>query len=127
MNDYSDIINHPHYEPKNHPRMPRLSRAAQFAPFAALTGYEEVIEKKQEIGDERVILEDEAKNELDRKLGEIIKASSKLLTITYYDEGNGKGRYRTITGNILRVDKMTEEIIMADGKRIALIDILSIN
>ena len=43
MTDYSDIIDLPHPEPRNHPRMPRLERAAQFAPFAALTGFEQVI------------------------------------------------------------------------------------
>lgn len=46
MNDnYEDIINLPHYEPKRHPRMSMEARAAQFAPFAALTGYEEAIKE----------------------------------------------------------------------------------
>lgn len=44
MEDYSDIINLPHHEPRNHPRMSMEARAAQFAPFAALTGYNEAIE-----------------------------------------------------------------------------------
>jgi hypothetical protein len=43
MDNYDDIINLPHYEPKHHPRMSMWNRAAQFAPFAALTGYEEAI------------------------------------------------------------------------------------
>ena len=43
--DYDDIINLPHYEPKHHPRMTMSNRAAQFAPFAALTGYDEVIKE----------------------------------------------------------------------------------
>ena len=43
MKDYDDIIGLPHPEPRNHPRMPRIERAAQFAPFAALTGFESVI------------------------------------------------------------------------------------
>ena len=42
-NDYDDIINLPHYEPKHHPRMSMWNRAAQFAPFAALTGYDDAI------------------------------------------------------------------------------------
>jgi hypothetical protein len=42
-NNYDDIINLPHYEPKHHPRMSMWNRAAQFAPFAALTGYEDAI------------------------------------------------------------------------------------
>ena len=43
--DYDDIIKLPHYEPKHHPRMPMMARAAQFAPFAALTGYSEAIDE----------------------------------------------------------------------------------
>ena len=43
MRDYDDIIDLPHYEPKHHPRMPLSARAAQFAPFAALTGYDDAI------------------------------------------------------------------------------------
>jgi hypothetical protein len=42
-NDYDDIINLPHYEPKHHPRMSMWNRAAQFAPFAALTGFDAAI------------------------------------------------------------------------------------
>ena len=55
-NDYDDIINLPHYEPKHHPRMTMWSRAAQFAPFAALTGYEDAIKqsaKENEINYEK--------------------------------------------------------------------------
>lgn len=47
MGNYDDIINLPHPEPKNHVRMPISKRAAQFAPFAALTGYKEAIEEAQ--------------------------------------------------------------------------------
>lgn len=43
METYEDIIDLPHYEPKRHPRMSRAARAAQFAPFAALTGYDAAI------------------------------------------------------------------------------------
>ncbi len=45
MTDYEDIINLPHYEPKYHPRMSMWNRAAQFAPFAALTGYDDAIKE----------------------------------------------------------------------------------
>ena len=47
MGEYDDIINLPHYEPKNHPRMSMWKRAAQFAPFAALTGYEEAVREAE--------------------------------------------------------------------------------
>ena len=48
MDNYDDIINLPHYEPKYHPRMSMLNRAAQFAPFAALTGYDAAIREVSE-------------------------------------------------------------------------------
>ena len=44
-NNYDDIINLPHYEPKHHPRMSMWNRAAQFAPFAALTGFDDAIKE----------------------------------------------------------------------------------
>ncbi len=46
--EYEKIINHPHYEPKNHPRMPRKMRAAQFAPYAALSGHAQAIRRTAE-------------------------------------------------------------------------------
>lgn len=49
--NYDDMLNLPHYEPKNHPRMPRAERAAQFAPFAALKGFDEMIEEGTEEGE----------------------------------------------------------------------------
>ncbi len=53
MKKYDEIINHPHYEPKNHPRMSREMRAAQFAPYAALTGYAEAIKKTAKFAEMR--------------------------------------------------------------------------
>ena len=58
MDNYDDIINLPHYEPKHHPRMSMWNRAAQFAPFAALTGYEETIRDAAQENEDRY----EAKN-----------------------------------------------------------------
>ena len=52
MGEYDDIINLPHYEPKNHPRMSMWKRAAQFAPFAALTGYEEAVKETERKNEE---------------------------------------------------------------------------
>jgi len=49
MGNYDDIIDLPHYEPKHHPRMSMWSRAAQFAPFAALTGYDAAIKESQKV------------------------------------------------------------------------------
>ena len=54
IEEFADIINMPRPEPKNHPRMPRQKRAAQFAPFAALTGYEEVVRKTAKQHEDKV-------------------------------------------------------------------------
>ena len=55
MSEYDDIINHPHYQPATRPHMSMYNRAAQFAPFAALTGYEEAIEETARIVEEAVL------------------------------------------------------------------------
>ena len=60
MKDYKDIIDHPHYEPKNHPRMSMLNRAAQFSPFAALTGYGDAVNETAKMVEERVLSEGRA-------------------------------------------------------------------
>ncbi len=62
---YSDIIDHPHYEPKTHPRMSMLNRAAQFSPFAALTGYGEAISETAKVVEERILAEDRIDEEMD--------------------------------------------------------------
>jgi hypothetical protein len=56
MNDYSDIIDHPHYQSKTRPHMSMYDRAAQFSPFAALTGYEESVEETAKEETERMNL-----------------------------------------------------------------------
>ena len=65
---YDDIINHKHHESLRHPRMPRINRAAQFAPFAALTGYENAIEEAGRLTESKIILEEGAKVEFFSKL-----------------------------------------------------------
>ena len=68
MSDYDDIINLPHYEPKHHPRMSMWNRAAQFAPFAALTGYDAAIQESGRLTDDWIDMGDSANEELNRKM-----------------------------------------------------------
>ena len=67
MGDYTDIIHLPHPEPKNHPRMPMEARAAQFAPFAALTGYDAVISETARQTDRQEVLDEEQQQLLNRQ------------------------------------------------------------
>lgn len=65
IKEFADIINMPRPEPKNHPRMPREKRAAQFAPFAALTGYEEVVKKTAKQHEDSVEVWEKGEDELE--------------------------------------------------------------
>ena len=67
MDHYDDIINLPHYEPKHHPRMSMWSRAAQFAPFAALTGYDEAIRAASPLATEGTQESDRTQQKLNPK------------------------------------------------------------
>ena len=127
MSKYDDIINLPHHESKTHPKMPRPDRAAQFSPFAALTGFDSIIKEKEAVGDKRIMLDEEAKAELDRKLSMFLKdGNSPAVTITYYcnDEDAEKGRYLSITGRIREIAE--ERIILDTGHQIMIEDILDI-
>ena len=72
IHDYDDIINLPHYEPKHHPRMSMWNRAAQFAPFAALTGYDAAIRESGRFTDDWVGLSESGNEEMNRKMELIV-------------------------------------------------------
>ena len=123
-NDYDDIINLPHYEPKHHPRMSMWNRAAQFAPFAALTGYDAAIQESNRVTEDWINLEESGNEELNRKMELIL---SKLyeephVTIEYFvpDEHKEGGSYQSYTGNIKRIDEYEKTMVMTDGKKIQL-------
>ena len=86
MDKYDDIINLPHYEPKYHPRMSKYKRSAQFAPFAALVGYDEQVQECSRLTDERLEIDDELKVIISNKLNYLndhIKDNNKVI-ITYF-------------------------------------------
>ena len=82
MNDYDDIINLPHHQSKNHPHMSMHDRAAQFAPFAALTGYDDAVKEARRLTDSKPELDENKLEELDQKLADLMirmKNTPKLL------------------------------------------------
>lgn len=128
--DYFDIISRQHPTPKKHPRMSNMNRAAQFAPFAALTGYEESIEETARLTDSRVELgEDEIAeiNECLNFIQEHIKERPKV-TITYFqpDEKKDGGKYTVATGKVRRIDEFNRIIIFEDMMEIAIDEITEI-
>lgn len=127
MTGYDDIISHPHHESKKHPRMPRIDRAAQFAPFAALTGYESAIKETERLTQEKIILSEEARNELDEKLRYILESSEEPeAEITYFVEDKLKegGSYKTTKCIISAIE--SNKLILKDGKRIPIENIINI-
>ena len=103
-NRYDEIINLPHHVSPTRPQMPMSDRAAQFAPFAALTGYDAAIKETGRLTDERVELDKEALTALDMKYQLLMDALNEApkVTITYFqpDERKAGGKYITATGAV---------------------------
>ena len=122
--DYNDIINLPHYEPKHHPRMPMWNRAAQFVPFAALTGYDAAIQESGRLTDDWIDLGESGNEELNRKMELLLSKLSEQphVTIEYFvpDEHKDGGSYQSYTGNVKRIDEYEKCIEFTDGKKVPL-------
>jgi hypothetical protein len=130
MDEYDDIINLPHHVSKNHRQMPMEMRAAQFAPFAALTGYDAVINETARLTDQQVELEDYDNERLNRKYAELIENISEhpVITVSYFkpDKHKGGGAYVSKTGHIKKVDTYEQLMIMEDDTSIPLAAIVDI-
>ena len=132
MNDknYDDIINLPCPTSKRHPRMAMIDRAAQFAPFAALTGYDDAICETGRLTGTKLDLSDETKERIDIKINYLIDnmEESPEVTITYFvpDKKKAGGEYVTITDTIKKIDQYEHILIMESGVKISLFEILSI-
>lgn len=119
---FDDIINLPHHVSKRHPPMPVTERAAQFSPFAALSGYEDAIRETGRLTDERMELDEDEKLILNEKL-QILKgreAERPEVRITYFkpDEYKKGGAYVTVSGRIKKIGVYEGMISLEDGTRI---------
>ena len=129
-NDYSDIIDHPHYISKTRPQMSELERAAQFSPFAALTGYDAAIQETGRLTDEKIELGEETKAVLDMKQQFLLDLISDQpeITVTYFipDAKKSGGAYVSVTGNLKRIDEYERLMLLSTGEKIPLDDIIDI-
>ncbi len=116
MSKYDDIIGLEHHVSKTHPHMSVADRAAQFAPFAALTGYEEVIDEAGRLTQQRIHADEDRLAELDDALRAVL-AQGGAVKLVYFAEDDRKegGSYRTIVGRIRKVDEVGRRLIMEDG------------
>ena len=128
---YDEIMGLPHHVSKTRPQMPVSDRAAQFAPFAALTGYDSAIKETGRLTDERIELDVEALSALDMKYQLLMEALDEApeVTITYFqpDERKAGGKYVSAVGTVKKIDDFERRITMRDGTRIPMDDVLSID
>ncbi len=130
MNEkYKSIIDMPVPTSTKHKRMPVADRAAQFAPFAALTGYEAAVQETGRHTEAKLNLSEDAKMQLDNKMQLLLAAGYDIpATFTYFvpDKRKEGSAYVTVTGCIRKVDELTRTIVLADGTRIPVEDVWEI-
>lgn len=127
---YEDIIDLPHHQSAVHPQMPMQDRAAQFAPFAALTGHEAAIQETQRLTDREMQLDEDALEALDEKL-ELIRehiGAEEKVTFTCFvpDEKKEGGSYVTCSGWVKKLDLYARTILLSDNTVISLDKIVDI-
>lgn len=126
--EYEDIIHLPHHVSSKRPRMPMSDRAAQFSPFAALTGYDDAIRETGRLTEQKVHLDEEALATLDEKfhvLQEHLDESPEI-QFTYFkpDERKAGGTYITVLGIVKKIQEYERQLILEDGNVIPIDDIL---
>lgn len=127
---YEDIVNLPPHISKKHPQPTMMDRAARFAPFAAITGYEEMVLEEARITEERIDLDEGTLSILNEKLNmiqEFIDEEPEI-KITYFEPDKKKsgGAYVSVTGIVKRIDEYEYLVVMTDGKKIRIEDIFAI-
>lgn len=127
---YDDIIGLPHHTSAKHPRMSILDRAAQFAPFSALSGYGAALAETARLTERRINLTEEELLELDYKQQILMANIDKQpeITVTWFcpDERKEGGEYITTTGKLKRIDKVRRVVVLVDGTEISMDDIYSL-
>ena len=127
---YEDIVDLPHHISKKHPQPTMADRAARFAPFAAITGYEEMVLEEARVTDDRIEMDESSKAALNEKLNMILEFLDEQpeVSITYFEPDMRKagGAYITVIGTVKRIDEYEHLVIMTDGKKINIDEIYNL-
>lgn len=127
---YDDIIGLEYKGPQRHPRMSIHERAAQFAPFAALTGYDDVIAETGRLTGSKIELDEEQRASLNAVLqtirGRLLERPEVLLTYFRPDSRKAGGTYLRIKGHVRNIDEASRLVVLADGPSIPIDDLFSI-
>jgi len=130
MMKYDDIIHLPHHRSKKHAPMPLIDRAAQFSPFAALTGHDAAIKETARLTDRKIELDEYEIAVLDEKLQEVREQlkNHPEIEVTWFQPDMRKegGEYVTGSGKVKKLEEYTKTIIMEDGTRIRIEDIIDL-
>lgn len=130
LDKYGDIINLPHHVSAVRTHISMQDRAAQFSPFAALTGYEAVLKEASRLTSEKIELDENALEFLDKKLNYILDKRNEhpIVTLTYFvpDERKTGGEYLTVTGTLKKADLYRCELILSDDTAVPISEIISI-
>ena len=127
---YDDILYLPHPVSRRRGSMSNYDRAAQFSPFAALTGFDATIEEAGRLTDRRIELDEAEKELLNEKLQEILEHidAQPQVTITHfvYDQRKAGGAYISTTGRVKKIDTYSRAILFTDGTAIPVSEIVGI-
>ena len=127
---YDDIINLPHHTSTKHPRMTRTARAAQFAPFAALTGLDDEMEETARLTDKKITLDEEQKQVINRELLFIKNNPQRDIPviITFFKSDGRKdgGVYIEKEVRIKKIDEINRKLILSDYSEIKIDDLFSV-
>ena len=127
---YDDIIALPHPEPRTHPRMSLHDRAAQFSPFAALTGHSAAIAETGRLTDSRITLDESEMARVDaalqRRQGLLPSRPTAAITNYVPDGRKAGGGYQTVTGTVRRIDAVNGVLLLADRREVPIADIFDI-
>lgn len=127
---YDDIINLPHHTSTKHPRMTRTARAAQFAPFAALTGLDDEMEETARLTDKKITLDEEQKQVINRELLFIKNNPQRdipvIITLFKSDGRKDGGAYIEKEVRIKKIDEINRKLILSDYSEIKIDDLFSV-
>ena len=128
MGKYDDIINLPHHTSSKHPRMPICNRAAQFAPFAALSGHNDALREMARCTDDKIELSDEEITNISTDIKRAFDNPSLDISISYFvkDKFKPGGKYITHIVRIRKIDEYSSSLLLHDGTIIPLNDILAV-
>ena len=130
-NPYDDIINLPHHTSAAHPHMSAYDRAAQFSPFAALTGHDAAITETARLTQTRVELDEYSKADLNQRLSimQDLMDEQPNISITYFQPDRKKtgGAYNTSAGCVKKIDEYEHAVVMQDDTRILINQIIAID